>query len=220
MKIICEGITKGYTFGKQTRICVLNGCSASFESGRITVISGVSGCGKTTLLNILALSSEPDSGRVLYDGADISRLSRQERALFRRNVIGYLPQELGLIPILTAEENLRLPLLISGRADSADSIFAHRSDPLGIRGCLDRFPHELSGGQCQRVAIMRALANAPKVFIADEPTSHLDSENVERFISLIYRLKENGAAIIIAAHDDRISGCADILLHMKDGRIE
>ena len=219
MNITCEKISKSFAAGRQTQICVLDKCDASFESGKITAIVGVSGSGKTTLLDILALSSQQDSGRGLYDGEDISRLGQRERAVFRRDSIGYLPQELGLIPILTAEENIRLPLLIAGREDDSESIFKRQSAPLGIRGCLEKFPHELSGGQCQRVAVMRALANRPKVFIADEPTSHLDSENIERFISLLYMLKESGTTIIIATHDDRISGCADKLLYMKDGKI-
>jgi len=172
------------------------------------------------LLDILALSSIPDSGKVLYDGADSSRLNPRERAAFRRDILGYLPQDLGLIPILTAEENIRLPLLIANREDHSDSVFARKSDPLGIRDCLGKFPHELSGGQCQRIAIMRALANEPKVFIADEPTSHLDSENIERFVSLLSQLKQKGTTIIIATHDNRISDFADELLYMKDGRIE
>ena len=219
MKIICDAICKGFAVGKQHRITVIDRCDAQFESGKITAIVGVSGVGKTTLLNILALSSIPDSGKVLFDGADISRFNQSERAAFRRDTIGYLPQDLGLIPILTAEENIRLPLLIAGREDNSDSVLARQSDPLEIRDFRGKFPHELSGGQCQRVAIMRALANEPKVFIADEPTSHLDSVNIERFLSLLSRLKKQGATIILATHDNRVSDAADELLYMKDGRL-
>lgn len=220
MKIVCDAICKSFIVGKQPRTRVIDHCGAQFESGRITAIVGVSGVGKTTLLDILALSSIPDSGKVLYDGADSSCFKPRERAVFRRDIIGYLPQDLGLIPILTAEENIRLPLLIAGREDRSDSILVRKKDPLGIRDCLGNFPHELSGGQCQRIAIMRALANEPKIFIADEPTSHLDSENIERFILLLSQLKEQGITIIIATHDNRISDAADELLYMKDGRIE
>lgn len=220
MKIICDAICKSFSMGKQPRITVIDHCDAQFESGKITAIVGVSGVGKTTLLNILALSSIPDSGKVLYDGSDSSRFNQSERAAFRRDIIGYLPQDLGLIPILTAEENIRLPLLIAGREDNSDSVLARQSDPLEIRDCYRKFPHELSGGQCQRVAIMRALATRPKVFIADEPTSHLDSENIERFVSLLGQLKKQGMTIIIATHDNRISDAADELMYMNDGRIE
>ena len=220
MKIICDGICKSFTVGKQPRITVIDHCDAQFESRKITAIVGVSGVGKTTLLNILALSSIPDSGKVLYDSTDSSRFNQRERAAFRRDMIGYLPQDLGLIPILTAEENIRLPLLIADREDNSDSVLARQRDPLEIRDCLRKFPHELSGGQCQRVAIMRALATRPKVFIADEPTSHLDSENIERFVSLLGQLKKQGMTIIIATHDNRISDAADELLYMNDGRIE
>ena len=112
MKIICDAICKSFSVGKQPRITVIDHCDAQFESGKITAIVGASGVGKTTLLDILALSSIPDSGKVLYDGADSSRFNPRERAAFRRDIIGYLPQDLGLIPILTAEETFGFRFLL------------------------------------------------------------------------------------------------------------
>ena len=217
MDIVCHKICKSYTIGKGSRFEILHDCDAVFKSGEITVITGVSGSGKTTLLNIIALSAKPDSGTLTYDETNPFHISRKEQSRFRRENIGYLPQNLGLIPILTAEENIRMPLLLAGREKNEDSLFGTVYDPLEIKDCLDKFPHELSGGQCQRVAIMRAIANEPKVFIADEPTSHLDSENIEKFLSLLFDLKEKGTTIILATHDQRLSSCADVLLHIRDG---
>ena len=189
MKLICDGVTKSYTVGRQPPVPVLRGCSAEFGPGSITAIVRVSGSGKTTLLDILALASSPDAGTVWFDGTDTAHLDGRARARLRREKIGYLPQDLGLIPILTVGENIRLPRMLAGRKED-ESLFSAREDPLGISACLDRFPHELSGGQCQRAAILRALANEPSVFIADEPTSHLDDENTGRFVDWILHLKK------------------------------
>lgn len=217
MDIICQKICKSYTIGKLSRLEILHDCDAVFKSGEITVITGVSGSGKSTLLNIIALSAKPDTGKLTYDETEPFLMTQGEQSRFRRENIGYLPQNLGLIPILTAEENIRLPLLFAGRESNAGGLFETVYDPLEIKDCFEKFPHELSGGQCQRVAVMRAIANEPKVFIADEPTSHLDSENIEKFLSLLFDLKEKGTTIILATHDQRLSACADVLLHIRDG---
>lgn len=217
MDIVCHKICKSYIVGKVSRFEILHGCDAVFKSGKITVITGVSGSGKTTLLNIIAISAKPDSGTLTYGETEPFLMSQREQSRFRRENIGYLPQNLGLIPILTAEENIRMPLLLTGREKNEDSLFGTVYDPLEIKDCLGKFPHELSGGQCQRVAIMRAIANEPKVFIADEPTSHLDSENIDKFLSLLFDLRERGTTIILATHDQRLSACADELLYIKNG---
>ena len=146
-------------------------------------------------------------------------MSERERGELRRRAVGYLPQELGLIPILTARENIRLPRLIDGRADDSESILHQKPDRLQIRDFIDKFPHELSGGQRQRAAIERALVLDPDIFIADEPTSQLDRDNISRLLELFTELKERGKTVILATHDERVISCADRVYHMADGGI-
>ncbi len=224
MRIVCKGICKGYAIGKQPKIPVLRNLDATFMPGQITALVGVSGSGKTTFLDMLTLNTLPDSGTVLFDGTDIFALSEQERARFRRENVGYVTQDLGLLSILTAEENIRLPQLIAGKTDTMEGLFGEglfetREDPLEIADCLHKFPHEMSGGQCQRVAILRALVTAPTVVVLDEPTSHLDSENVEKLIALLQKWRNRGKTIVTATHDRRLVQCADVILYLEDGRL-
>lgn len=219
MNIRCENICKSFTVGKRNVVQVLDGCTANFDSGCITVIAGASGSGKTTLLNILALQTTYDSGSVHYGEREVGGMSERERGELRRRAVGYLPQELGLIPILTARENIRLPQLIDGRADDSESIMHKNPDRLQIRDFIDKFPHELSGGQRQRAAIERALVLDPDIFIADEPTSQLDRDNISRLLELFTELKGRGKTVILATHDERVISYADRVYHMADGVI-
>ena len=198
-------------------LCAVNQCDLVIEHGKITCISGVSGSGKTTLLEMLALLRKPTSGRLFFDQTDVLSLSEDEQAAWRNEKIGFVPQNSGLIPFLTAEENIHLPLMIAGAVKSTDDRqLIHR---LGIRDCLHHLPGELSGGQKQRVALARALICQPEIFMADEPTNHLDSENVQLFLTLLAEWKAAGMTIVFTTHDPRLLQCADRIIRMDGGKI-
>ncbi|MBR3999419.1 MAG: ATP-binding cassette domain-containing protein [Clostridia bacterium] len=213
MKIICENAAKRYESEGNTVDAVKN-CTAVFESGRIACIVGVSGSGKSTLLEMLSLNLAPDSGRILFDGKDVTALLENEQNRLKSEMIGYLPQSLGLIPILTAGENIQLPGMISGKKRKINPETVSR---LGIGEVLDRLPDEMSGGQRQRTALVREIMREPKIFLADEPTSALDSENIAVVIGILKELRDRGCAVIITTHDERICAAADDIYLMSDG---
>jgi putative ABC transport system ATP-binding protein len=182
---------------------------------------GPSGSGKTTLLNLIAAIDRPTAGRVLVAGQDTAALSEGELAPWRHRHIGYIFQLYNLIPVLTAYENVELPLTLS-RLKTADRR-AKVVTALGVVDLLDRqdhFPRELSGGQLQRVAIARAIVTDPTVLLADEPTGDLDAESAERVLRLIERLNaEFEKTIILVTHDPRAAEHADRVLHLEKGKL-
>ena len=198
------------TYGKgDTMVKALDNVSFSVEKGEFLAIIGPSGSGKSTLLHIL--------GGV--DQTDISNLDETALAIFRRRQIGLIYQFYNLIPILTVQENLTLPLLLDGRKPDKKQIDT-LVKRLGLENRLDHLPNQLSGGQQQRVSIGRALVNNPALMLADEPTGNLDSENSKEIISLLRQFnKEFNQTVIIITHDEKIANSADRVITIEDGKI-
>ena len=208
------------TYGKgDTMVKALDDVSFSVEKGEFIAIIGPSGSGKSTLLHILGGVDVPTSGSVIIDKTDISQLNETALAIFRRRQIGLVYQFYNLIPILTVQENLTLPLLLDGRKANPEIVNSLVSQ-LGLDQRLNHLPNQLSGGQQQRVSIGRALINNPALLLADEPTGNLDSENSREIISLLRRFnKENNQTVIIITHDERIALAADRVIAIEDGKI-
>ena len=207
-------------YGKdETKVVALDNVSFSVKQGEFVVIIGPSGSGKSTLLHILGGVDVPTKGSVIINGTDISTLDETNLAIFRRRQIGLIYQFYNLIPILTVEENLTLPLLLDGRKPN-QKIIDSLVKTLGLENRLKHLPSQLSGGQQQRVSIGRALMNNPALMLADEPTGNLDSENTKEIISLLKKFnKENNQTLIVITHDERIALAADRVIAIEDGRI-
>lgn len=213
-----EGLSKIYGKG-DTAVKALDNVSFSVQSGQFVAIIGPSGSGKSTLLHILGGVDTATDGKVIIDGTDISTLDETALAIFRRRQIGLIYQFYNLIPILTVEENLTLPLLLDGRKVDK-RLVSDLTQKLGLEKRLKHLPSELSGGQQQRVSIGRALVNNPAILLADEPTGNLDSENSREIIKLLRKFnRENGQTVIIITHDEKIALSADRIISIEDGRI-
>lgn len=208
------------TYGKgDTMVKALDNVSFSVEKGEFLAIIGPSGSGKSTLLHILGGVDVPTSGSVVINQTDISNLDETALAIFRRRQIGLIYQFYNLIPILTVQENLTLPLLLDGRKPDKKQIDT-LVKRLRLENRLDHLPNQLSGGQQQRVSIGRALVNNPALMLADEPTGNLDSENSKEIISLLRQFnKEFNQTVIIITHDEKIANSADRVITIEDGKI-
>ena len=219
MKILeTKNLCKTYGEG-DTLVKALDNVSFSVEQGEFIAIVGPSGSGKSTLLHILGGVDVPTSGEVIINGTKISDLDETALAIFRRRQIGLIYQFYNLIPILTVEENLTLPLLLDGRKPDRKQI-EMLVEKLGLENRLKHLPNELSGGQQQRVSIGRALLNSPALLLADEPTGNLDSENSKEIIKLLRQFnKENKQTVIIITHDERIALSADRVIEINDVKI-
>ena len=219
MKILeVKNLSKTYGKG-DTMVKALDNVSFSVEKGEFVAIIGPSGSGKSTLLHILGGVDVPTSGNVIINDTDISTLDETARAIFRRRQIGLVYQFYNLIPILTVEENLTLPLLLDGRKPDKKQI-DELIKKLGLEKRLDHLPNQLSGGQQQRVSIGRALANHPALMLADEPTGNLDSENSKEIVALLRHFnKALNQTVIIITHDEKIALSADRIISIEDGKI-
>lgn len=208
------------TYGKgDVMVRALDNVSFSVEKGEFVAIVGPSGSGKSTLLHILGGVDTATSGSVIIDKTDISTLDETALAIFRRRQIGLIYQFYNLIPILTVEENLTLPLLLDGRKPDQAKV-NDIIQKLGLSNRMNHLPNQLSGGQQQRVAIGRALINNPALLLADEPTGNLDSENSREIIALLRSFnKEFNQTVIMITHDERIALSADRIIAIEDGRI-
>lgn len=208
------------TYGKgDTMVKALDDVSFTVEQGEFVAIIGPSGSGKSTLLHILGGVDTPTSGSVIIGDEDISKLNETALAVFRRRQIGLVYQFYNLIPILTVEENLTLPLLLDGRKPDKRQIDS-LVNRLGLSKRLNHLPNQLSGGQQQRVSIGRALINNPALMLADEPTGNLDSENSKEIVSLLRQFnKELNQTVIIITHDEKIAFSADRIISIEDGKI-
>jgi putative ABC transport system ATP-binding protein len=215
-----DNVEKSYRLGN-TLVHALRGVSLSLEPGEFVVVMGPSGSGKTTLLNLIGTLDKPSTGRVLIDNEDISRLKDRQLTRLRRYKIGFIFQFHNLIPVLTALENVELPLQMSGtRAKLVEARARELLTYVGLKGRMNHLPDELSGGEQQRVAIARALANHPKIILADEPTGDLDTKTGSEVVQLMYDLtKRENAAAIIVTHDPLIARKAERLFEMRDGKI-
>jgi putative ABC transport system ATP-binding protein len=211
-------ITRVYGEG-ETAVHALNGCSLGVSRGQLTAIMGPSGSGKSTMMHILAGLDRPTSGDVLIEGQDITKLGDNELTKLRREHVGFIFQFFNLLPMLTAEENIRLPLeLAGGKIDKAwlDEVIKRT----GLDDRRTHRPSELSGGQQQRVAIARALASRPTVIFADEPTGNLDSATSGEILDLLREMVADfGQTIVMVTHDPRAAAIADRILFLADGCI-
>lgn len=216
MKIEANDLCKIYGSG-ENRVTALNHASLSLSDGDFLSIMGPSGSGKSTLLHLLSGLDAPTSGSLSYDGRDIYRLTDRELSDFRRRRIGFIFQKFHLLPVLTARENILMPLLLDKKQPD-EAYFERITKLLGISDRLEHLPCELSGGQQQRVAIARALIARPDVIFADEPTGNLDTKSGGEVMELLKSVhREFGKALVIITHDQRIARMAERHVIMTDG---
>jgi putative ABC transport system ATP-binding protein len=212
-------ITKSLPLGRE-RIEILKGISFQIMSGEFVSIMGPSGSGKSTLLGIIAGLDNPTSGQVFIDGIDITSMSEGKLASVRNNKIGMVFQAFNLIPTLTAQENVEVPLYVGKHKGSPSARSKELLDLVGLTHRLNHRPNQLSGGEQQRVAIARALATDPAFVLADEPTGNLDAKNSENVLKLIAYLRaQTGKTFIIATHDLNVASHAGRIIRLLDGRI-
>ena len=216
--LVARELTKSYLSGERP-LTVLRDVSFDIRQGAFVAIVGPSGSGKTTLLGLLAGLDTPSSGSVLLDGADLTAMNEDERAKLRGQKVGFIFQSFQLIPTLTAQENVQVPLELRGDDNAA----ARGKELLARVGLADRghhFPAQLSGGEQQRVAIARAFSNAPRILFADEPTGNLDGATGERIIGLLEELnRESSSTIILVTHDLSLAARAQRTIRLRDGLV-
>ena len=216
-----RGVTRAYREGERSR-AVLQQLDLSVAAGERIALLGRSGSGKSTLLNLIAGIDRPDSGEIWIHGRELSAMGERDRTLLRRRHIGFVYQAFNLIPTLSVEEHLRLPLELNGRG-GADARRAIDGLLEGV-GLADRrasFPDRLSGGEQQRVAIARAVVHEPSLVLADEPTGNLDADTGARIMTLLEALvADRGATLILVTHADEVAARADRILTLDHGRIE
>jgi len=213
-----ENLYKVYGKG-ENEVKAVNGVSFSVPKGQMVAIIGASGSGKSTLLHMIGAVDRPTSGKIYLDGQDVFQQNNRELAIFRRRQVGLIYQFYNLIPVLTAEENITLPLLMDGRKPDKEHL-EKILDMLGLKERRDHLPSQMSGGQQQRVSIGRALFTSPQVILADEPTGNLDSKNSAEIMELFRRSnKELKQTIIIITHDEKIAEQCDRIIVLSDGKI-
>ncbi len=221
MKTIVEvkNLTKSFKSG-DSELVVLKDLNLSVPEGQFLSITGRSGSGKSTLLYQLGLLDNPNSGEILIDDIDISKLDNEAKTRFRLNKLGYVFQDYALIPELTALENVLLPLLMQGHPIKEASIKAKDSlARVGLSDRMDNIPSKLSGGQQQRVSIARAIAHDPKIIFADEPTANLDTETSNQVLDAFIDLHKQGQTIIMVTHEKEYSDLTDRVVQLSDGKI-
>ena len=214
----CNGVEK--IFGKEgNRVTALNGIELSIDKGEFVAIVGASGSGKSTLLHILGSVDKPTKGTVEVDGVDVGKLNATEAAIFRRRKVGLVYQFYNLIPTLTVEKNILMPMLLDKRRPEKQH-FDAIINTLGIKDKWEALPHQLSGGQQQRAAIARALIYRPAILLADEPTGNLDRKNSREIVDLLKLSNRNlKQTILLITHDEKIALEADRIVTIEDGRI-
>jgi putative ABC transport system ATP-binding protein len=216
-----RALTKSIDTGTH-RVDILKGIDLEIPKGQFAAIMGPSGSGKSTLLGLLAGLDFPTSGQVLLDGEDITRLNEDEMALLRGRKIGFVFQSYHLIPTLTAEENVLLPMELAGNDVGARARARAREllDRVGLKGRFDHYPVQLSGGEQQRVALARAFALHPPILLADEPTGNLDSATGSVVLELLLALnREQGATLVLVTHEQTLAECADRRIVLRDGLV-
>ncbi|MGD6801868.1 ABC transporter ATP-binding protein [Rossellomorea vietnamensis] len=213
-----ENLSKVYGKG-ETTVKALDDVSFSVKKGEFVAIIGPSGSGKSTLLHLLGGVDRPSSGKVLVDNTDIYQLNETQLAIFRRRQIGLIYQFYNLIPILTVEENMTLPMLLDEHKVDQKQ-FNDIASTLGLTNRLSHLPNQLSGGQQQRVSIGRALISNPAIILADEPTGNLDSKNSNEIMELLKMFnKTYNQTLIVITHDERIALQADRVIEINDGKV-
>jgi len=213
-------LTREYPMGRD-RVSALGGVDIAVTRGEFVAIMGPSGCGKSTLLNLLGGLDQPTAGRVLVEGQDLAGLDEEALAALRREKLGFIFQRHDLFPVLTAGENVEFPLLLHGLPP--EPRHARAAELLALVGLADKaghLPDELSGGQQQRVGIARALANAPRILLADEPTGNLDSATAAEVLTALIQLaQQDDLTLVIVTHDPETAARADRIIQMQDGHL-
>lgn len=214
----CEGVRKIYGFGSN-QVTALDGIDLSVGKGEFVAIVGASGSGKSTLLHILGSVDRPTAGKVTVDGTDLSDLNRTQAAVFRRRKVGLVYQFYNLIPTLTVEKNILLPLALDKKKPNRE-YFEKIVGALGIMDRLDALPAQLSGGQQQRTAIARSLIYRPALLLADEPTGNLDRKNSREVMDMLKLLNRSlEQTVLLITHDEKAALEADRIITIEDGRI-
>ena len=214
----CEGIKKVYGSGNN-QVTALHGIDLSIHKGEFVAVIGASGSGKSTLLHILGSVDKPTAGKVIIDGTDLSKLNQTQAAVFRRRKVGLVYQFYNLIPTLTVEKNILMPLALDKKKPNRE-YFDNVVNSLGIRDKLDALPSQLSGGQQQRVAIARSLIYRPALLLADEPTGNLDQKNSREIMDLLKLSNRNlEQTILLITHDEKAALEEERIITMEDGRI-
>jgi putative ABC transport system ATP-binding protein len=217
-----QGLTKVYGMEEAT-VHALSGVDMSVHRNEFVAIMGHSGSGKSTLMNILGCLDRPTAGSYVFDGRDVSKLSKNELAEVRNQKLGFIFQSFNLLPRLSALSNVMLPMLYNMHEEVSDEESRQRAiaslDAVGLGERLHHHPNQLSGGQQQRVAIARALVNKPPLILADEPTGNLDSKSSVEIMDILHNLHQNGATIVMVTHETDIAEHAQRVICVKDGRV-
>jgi len=216
-----KNITKSYTQRGQ----VLTNLSLEVNEGESIAIMGPSGSGKSTLLNILGLLDKPDAGEIFFKGSPIDRFNDDESAAYRNKNIGFVFQDHLLLPHLTVKENIFLPLLafkhISSELSDREEVIFNLMKKTGIFDLKDKYPSSISGGEAQRVAVVRSLANNPSILLADEPTGSLDSRNAENLGDMLHKMNmETGITLILATHSEELAKKMSRVFRLEDGKLK
>lgn len=213
-----ENLVKTYGSG-DTAVNALNGVSLEVKKGEFVAVVGQSGSGKSTLLHLLGAMDYPTSGSLTVDGQDIFALKGEALAEYRRRKVGFVFQFFNLLPVMTAKENIMIPLSLDGKTADKDYL-NELAQAMGISERLDHYPHQLSGGQQQRVAIARAMITRPSVILADEPTGNLDSASGKEILALLKStVRKYEQTLILITHDNSIAAEADRIITIKDGKL-
>lgn len=216
--LTCEGVRKMYGSGNN-QVAALDGIDLTVSKGEFVAIIGASGSGKSTLLHILGSVDKPTSGKVTIDGTDLSKLNQTQAAIFRRRKVGLVYQFYNLIPTLTVQKNILMPLALDKKKPNKE-YFEKIISSLGIAERLESLPNQLSGGQQQRVAIARSLIYRPALLLADEPTGNLDQKNSKEIIDMLKLSNRNlEQTIVLITHDEKVALEADRIITIEDGHI-
>jgi len=214
----CEGVSKVYGSGNN-RVVALNRIDLTVEKGEFVAIIGASGSGKSTLLHIIGSVDKPSEGKVIIEGTDISTLNQSKAAVFRRRQVGLVYQFYNLIPTLTVEKNILMPLLLDKKKPNQE-YFEKVIGSLGLEDKLESLPNQLSGGQQQRVAIARSLVYRPALLLADEPTGNLDQKNSREIMDMLKLSNRNlNQTILLITHDEKVALQANRIVTIEDGQI-
>jgi putative ABC transport system ATP-binding protein len=219
--VVCRGVTKEFGDG-DSKTLALRGVDMEVFAGQMTLLVGQSGCGKTTLISIIAGLLDPTAGDLSVLGQELRKLKGARLVDFRGKNIGFVFQQYNLLPALTAAENAAVPLLIAGvRRNTAVARAKAILESVGLGDRVNSLPNQMSGGQQQRVAIARALVHEPKLLVCDEPTAALDAHSGRTVMELLRKVAvQPGRAVIVVTHDNRVFEFGDRIIHMSDGRIE
>jgi ABC-type lipoprotein export system ATPase subunit len=214
-----RGLVKTFGTGRVARR-VLDGADLDVEAGEVVAVLGRSGSGKSTLLHLLGGLDRPEAGSIELGGVDVARASERRLSAVRRRHVGFVFQFFHLVPELTGEENVLLPTRLPGSDRDAPARGRALIDRLGLNGAAARLPHELSGGEQQRLAVARALVHEPELILADEPTGNLDAEAGAGVLALLRGAADDGRAVVLVTHEEAATSAADRVLRLVEGRLE